>query len=310
MRHLLLMVATGCAGGGNSQLPDSSTRVDAAPVRDAQATQDSDLRDGPVACEQGQHPCPAGCTDDQPDEPIAGCRLGCGRPCDVPENGESFCDTGGRCAVRCRPPYALVEDRCECTPKDCMAEGAECGAVSDGCGGVLACGECADGMTCSANLCGCAGDAAEPNDALTTAKRLGRFGYGTSQTFSSYGLAQESDVDWFEAEIADDSTLPGFAPTIRVALSGAPLGSDHALAVYFRCGAGGTPTLTCLGGSDTTDDAGRGCLAAGSGAAMIQIDGLDCPTTDESGTLAIRVSATRWGGRCGAYTLQVSVPDV
>jgi len=48
-----------------------------------------------------------------------------------------------------------------CTPKTCSALGANCGSVSDGCGGTLSCGTCATGLACGtgsnnsvANVCG------------------------------------------------------------------------------------------------------------------------------------------------------------
>src|SRR5262245_47840134 len=42
-----------------------------------------------------------------------------------------------------------------CTPRTCEQAGAECGAVSDGCGGVLACGTCAGGEVCSSDTRRC-----------------------------------------------------------------------------------------------------------------------------------------------------------
>src|SRR5215470_20055557 len=41
-----------------------------------------------------------------------------------------------------------------CTPTTCAAQGATCGTISDGCGGVLTCGTCSSGQTCSSNKCG------------------------------------------------------------------------------------------------------------------------------------------------------------
>jgi hypothetical protein len=40
-----------------------------------------------------------------------------------------------------------------CTPLTCEAAGAACGTRSDGCGGTLSCGSCADGQVCTANTC-------------------------------------------------------------------------------------------------------------------------------------------------------------
>src|SRR5208283_1881221 len=45
-----------------------------------------------------------------------------------------------------------------CTPTTCTAQGANCGTISDGCGGQLNCGTCPTGQTCGgggvANVCG------------------------------------------------------------------------------------------------------------------------------------------------------------
>ena len=40
-----------------------------------------------------------------------------------------------------------------CTPKTCSQLGAECGSISNGCGGMIACGGCISGKTCSSNQC-------------------------------------------------------------------------------------------------------------------------------------------------------------
>jgi len=45
-----------------------------------------------------------------------------------------------------------VYEKCRCDAT-CADRGAECGSVSDGCGGTLACGACAGGKTCTANKC-------------------------------------------------------------------------------------------------------------------------------------------------------------
>ncbi|MBI2394510.1 MAG: SUMF1/EgtB/PvdO family nonheme iron enzyme [Deltaproteobacteria bacterium] len=45
-----------------------------------------------------------------------------------------------------------------CRPRSCAEVGAECGAISDGCGGTLACGTCQEPATCGTggpNKCGC-----------------------------------------------------------------------------------------------------------------------------------------------------------
>lgn len=40
-----------------------------------------------------------------------------------------------------------------CNPTTCVAQGAECGRLQDGCGGTLLCGECSGGKECVANKC-------------------------------------------------------------------------------------------------------------------------------------------------------------
>jgi hypothetical protein len=57
----------------------------------------------------------------------------------------------------CPSPVANPVPACSggtCTPKTCAAQGAICGAVGDGCGGVLTCGTCPSGQTCTNNKCG------------------------------------------------------------------------------------------------------------------------------------------------------------
>lgn len=41
-----------------------------------------------------------------------------------------------------------------CIPLTCLAKGATCGSIADGCGCVLTCGVCPNGQTCTNNTCG------------------------------------------------------------------------------------------------------------------------------------------------------------
>src|SRR5258708_6786072 len=45
-----------------------------------------------------------------------------------------------------------------CSPTTCLAQGANCGTLADGCGKILMCGACTAGQACgstTANSCGC-----------------------------------------------------------------------------------------------------------------------------------------------------------
>jgi hypothetical protein len=67
--------------------------------------------------------------------------VACGAPqeAEVPLPGTPPVETGGT------PPEPLPE---ACRPVSCEARGAQCGTLSDGCGGTLNCGGCGDGQRC------------------------------------------------------------------------------------------------------------------------------------------------------------------
>lgn len=87
-----------------------------------------------------------------------------GKPCGDPGQ---VCLDGGVCACdaeSCDAPDTCggsgVDGACGCTPTTCIAAGANCGTIADGCGGELACGTCSNHDTCGGsgqdNVCGCA----------------------------------------------------------------------------------------------------------------------------------------------------------
>ncbi len=89
----------------------------------------------------------AACTDDPACEPYVDIVCedglvfwidGCGNAQDVEEV----------CAHGCAPSGAFCQEACE--PSTCAAAALVCGEHSDGCGGVLKCGECPDGQWCDA----------------------------------------------------------------------------------------------------------------------------------------------------------------
>jgi hypothetical protein len=45
-----------------------------------------------------------------------------------------------------------VPNHCACQPKTCDQLGARCGAIDDGCGQMLDCGECPAGQACGARM--------------------------------------------------------------------------------------------------------------------------------------------------------------
>jgi hypothetical protein len=87
--------------------------------------------------------------------------LGCGPPTQVTHCGD--CAAGTVCNVafnRCEPAPAASGG--QCVPKTskelCTAANADCGYISDGCGGTVKCGDCPKGSSCAtggiANRCG------------------------------------------------------------------------------------------------------------------------------------------------------------
>ena len=75
------------------------------------------------------------CTDDACD-PATGClHLLNQAPCD--DHANSFCNLG----------------ICTCIPDDCDAVQQECGEWDDGCDGIVVCGNCDDGNTCTVDIC-------------------------------------------------------------------------------------------------------------------------------------------------------------
>jgi hypothetical protein len=63
------------------------------------------------------------------------------------------CGTGSQCTQGV-DPNGFESWSCQtCTPRTCAQLGQQCGAVSDGCGGVLSCGTCSSGQCMSGHCC-------------------------------------------------------------------------------------------------------------------------------------------------------------
>jgi hypothetical protein len=70
------------------------------------------------------------------------------RPSDI-ENQTETATLGDKLATQ-----LIANNGGSCTPTTCSAQGKNCGAISDGCGGTLNCGTCSTGQVCSsANQC-------------------------------------------------------------------------------------------------------------------------------------------------------------
>lgn len=71
-------------------------------------------------------------------------------------------DAGATVPDAGNPPPPPPVDAGSCVPTgSCTAAGATCGAVPDGCGGMLPCGACGVGASCTQNQCVCAGGTIE-----------------------------------------------------------------------------------------------------------------------------------------------------
>ena len=122
------------------------------------------LCDGP--CPDGDDCVEGSCCVPNCDEAACGADDGCGGACqgacpDPLEEcivGSCVC-LGKPCGPNCcGPDEACENDACiPCVPETCQDLGASCGALDDGCGGSLSCGDCGANEICtSGNVCECA----------------------------------------------------------------------------------------------------------------------------------------------------------
>lgn len=81
-------------------------------------------------CDKGKTDCSGKCVDGQTD--AANC---------------------GTCGRACTSKEACIAGSCKCVPTTCMAAGAACGTIPDGCGGMLTCPTCGATTVCITNLC-------------------------------------------------------------------------------------------------------------------------------------------------------------
>lgn len=291
------VLAVGCAtgeggGDGGADVMDGGGQGDAGTI-DA---------GGGGACPTGQHRCGAGCIDDLENLPENGCRLGCGEPCPTPSGGAAACDEAGMCTLGCEPPFHMEDGECVCAPRTCEDIGYQCGAPDDGCGTPLDCGACDGDGVCTDGLCSCPKDEREPNDSTLGAVMLGtmRDADDETRTWNEFNLHSARDEDWFKIEIRDEGWLGN--PEITVTLDEIPPGSDYDLSAWYVCAEGGDQSSCTVGSpcsgraSGTTDES-----------IFMNTDCARATSTDDSGTLWIRIQSASWGGSCAPYRLQVHV---
>ena len=297
----VLLLAGGCGddSGGPGGMGDAGDVGEGGMPGDAGEMEDA----GPEDCLVGQHLCSGTCVDDLPDEPLNGCRLGCGERCPEPEGGHATCTLGGECDFVCDAPFVREGADCRCEPATCTTLGAACGAVADGCGGTLECGGCSGGATCTDGACACAVDAAEPNGTRAGATAIGSLtdAPDSDLTATEYAIGNDGDEDWYSIEITDGTD--GGNPQITVTLSGIPSGSDYDLAIYYLCSGNAS---VCTDGEPITLMDGCGSSNAGSADEVAGLSS-ECSGIDDSGLLLVHVTPATWGGSCEPYTLAVDV---
>lgn len=262
--------------------------------------------DAGAGCYAGEHTCGGSCVDDYPNEPVYGCRRGCGDPCPTPEGATATCTSDGQCDFECEEPMQRVGDACECVPLTCESAGASCGELDDGCGGTIECGACADGTACVDNACGCPPDESEDNEVQAAAYDLGEATDHprTEMLMETYGLHSATDVDWFRVRVRDalDFSNPNMTVTLADAAPGFVIGA------WYVCDSGVNSSVCKQGDHSTV--AGPGCSSPtdGTGATTLKIEA-ECGGSDESGYLLVRVMATEdiEANACTPYTLGVVV---
>lgn len=308
----------GCAEGGGGGTDGGGAR-DAARRDAGQADGGDDPGDGGARdggrrdsgpgteCDPGQHACGGGCIDDLPNEPANGCRLGCGEPCPEPPSGELSCTSAGTCSFECTPPYRPMDGTCVCAPFTCEDMGWMCGSPDDGCGRPLDCGSCGTGA-CIDGACSCAPDAHESDDSRSSVTSVGTYSDSDDPpdaVIGTHTLDEAGDVDWIRYDITDGTD--GGNPRLTVTLDQIPTGSAYTLSAFYVCD-GGTDASTCAAGT-ADNEVGRGCTAMGTGSSrMVEVE-TECEhiSTDETGTLYVRVRAATWASTCGPYRVTLRV---
>jgi hypothetical protein len=83
----------------------------------------------------------------------------------IKNGSEAGTDCGGTCTTKCGTGTncnsgtdcgtgVCYQTLC-CAPKDCAGAGAQCGTITNGCGGQLTCPNCSNSLQCQSNHCVC-----------------------------------------------------------------------------------------------------------------------------------------------------------
>lgn len=208
-----------------------------------------------------------------------------------------------------------------CTPKTCEDYDGECGTHDNGCGGTVACGECASacaartcdqlGKTCGTHadgcggtvncgLCpstGCAADAREPNDTKTSAIDLGSATDAPNTTKTVTALtASDGDEDWFKLRVTDS----GFGGNPRIDANTNNTGLE--VTVFHVCDS--LPNYSSCTDKGTQDNSvGFGCRGTGGKSSL----STDCKGINETGSTFVRVRKLASDGKCSSYDLTIDV---
>ncbi len=160
----------------------------------------------------------------------------------------------------------------------------------------------------------CAPDEDEPNDTVAEATSLGAIQDDgelqqpdavPNKVFKGFSTHVAGDVDWYTIDVRDTGLAGN--PEISVIV-----GKGHEATAFWSCTNGPVESVRCVPGTTVTDDpdlpSTRGCVTIAPSAEVppqlsMQIE---CSgTSNDSGTLRIRVKRTAPTDTCERYTLAV-----
>src|SRR5262249_33612673 len=84
---------------------------------------------------------------------ISCCSRNCMKPTTPPGKARPMFGVCGTPTTTTTTSTTATTTTTMCTPTTCTAEGADCGSISDGCGGTLDCGTCPTDQACIADQC-------------------------------------------------------------------------------------------------------------------------------------------------------------